>query len=268
MKRLLLAAAAMAAVVTPTLSSAQPMDGARGGGREGSMREGRGGGWEGRGDGGRRGAARPAEAAPPAQAAPAPAPAPRADRQAGQGRWSGRGDGGGRDWNQDRNRGPDRAGPDNRQRWDQGQRRDRDDGWTNNRGPDRPNVRPNDRWDSRGSWADRDDRRRYQSGGQRWSRSDRDWWRGRSDFRGYTGVRAGFWFAPSYGYYPVDPVYFGRTWRVGDYVPGAYRRYVVLDPFVYGLDWPPPGFDWIYLGNDIVLMDPVGRIAEVLRGVF
>jgi Ni/Co efflux regulator RcnB len=104
---------------------------------------------------------------------------------------------------------------------------------------------------------------------QRWSRGNRDWWRGRSDFRGYSGLRAGFWFAPGYGYIRSDPRYARHIWRRGEYVPSAYRRYYVPDPYLYGLRAAPPGYRWVYLDNDVVLMSlATGLIADALLDIF
>lgn len=102
-----------------------------------------------------------------------------------------------------------------------------------------------------------------------WSRNDPNWWRGRPEFRGYTGPRAGFWFFPNYGYIRPEPRFYGYSWRRGDLVPQAYWRYTVVDPYLYGLGWPPPGAQWVYLGRDIVLMDVrTGRIRDVVVGAF
>jgi len=134
-----------------------------------------------------------------------------------------------------------------------------------------------DRRDDRRDYRDgrRDDRRDYRDGrrdyrpDQRWSRGNRDWWRGRPEFRGYNGVRAGYWFAPGHGYVRADPRYARRAWRRGDYVPPAYRRYYVPDPYIYGLRAPPPGHRWVYLDNNVVLMSlATGLIADALLGVF
>ena len=54
----------------------------------------------------------------------------------------------------------------------------------------------------------REDRREFRQE-RRWDRSDRNWWRGRVDFRDYRGSRNGYWYAPGYGYYRVEPRYYG-----------------------------------------------------------
>ena len=113
-----------------------------------------------------------------------------------------------------------------------------------------------------------EDRRDYRQA-QRWDRGNRNWWRGRSEFRGYNGARAGFWYAPGYGYVRADPRFASRQWRRGDYVPPAYRRYYVADPYFYGLRAPPPGHRYVYLGNNIVLMSlATGAIADLLMNIY
>lgn len=114
----------------------------------------------------------------------------------------------------------------------------------------------------------RDDRRDYRRE-RRWDRNDRDWWRGRSDFRDYAGLRNGYWYAPSYGYYRVEPRYYGYHWQRGHYLPAAYRHYYVRDPYVYGLRPAPRGYRYVHAGDDIVLMAiATGLIASVLYDVF
>ena len=95
--------------------------------------------------------------------------------------------------------------------------------------------------DRRDYWAERrDDRRDWRN--DRWDRNNSNWWRGRSDFRGYNGPRAGYWYAPSYGYYRVEPRYSNYRWRTGGYLPYQYRNYYVRDPNVYGLREAPRGY--------------------------
>ena len=112
---------------------------------------------------------------------------------------------------------------------------------------------------------DRQDFRRE----QRWDRSNRDWWRGRNDFRDYRGARNGYWYAPSYGYYRVEPRYYGQRWQRGSYLPSAYRSYYVRDPYAYNLRPAPRGYRYVHAGNDIVLIAiATGLIASVLSGVY
>lgn len=114
----------------------------------------------------------------------------------------------------------------------------------------------------------RQDRRDYRRD-QRWDRNNRDWWRGRGDFRDYRGARSGYWYAPSYGYYRVEPRYQSYRWQRGHYLPHAYRSYYVRDPYAYGLRQAPRGYRYVHAGNDIVLVAvATGLIASVLSGVF
>jgi Ni/Co efflux regulator RcnB len=89
-----------------------------------------------------------------------------------------------------------------------------------------------------------------------------DAWRGRPEWRGYGGPRAGYWYAPGYGYRPVAR---GFEWRRGGYVPAAYRGYYVQDPVYYHLAAAPRGYRWVYGNDDFVLMAlGTGMIASVV----
>jgi Ni/Co efflux regulator RcnB len=127
-----------------------------------------------------------------------------------------------------------------------------------------------DRRDDRREWRqDRRDDRRDARQAQRWNRNDRNWYRGRSDFRDYRGYRNGYWYAPSYGYYRVDPRYANYRWQRGGYLPSAYRGYYVRDPYVYGLRPAPRGYAYVHAGSDIVMIAvATGLIASVLSGVY
>lgn len=134
---------------------------------------------------------------------------------------------------------------------------------------DRREWRQDNRNDRR-EWRQdrRDDRRDYRQD-QRWNRNDRNWYRGRSDFNDYRGFRQGYWYAPSYGYYRVDPRYQSHHWQRGGYLPSAYRGYYVRDPYVYGLRPAPHGYRYVHAGNDILLIAvATGLIASVLSGVY
>lgn len=103
----------------------------------------------------------------------------------------------------------------------------------------------------------------------RWERGNRDWWRGRADFRDYRGARNGYWYAPGHGYYRVDPRYSSYRWRTGAYLPSAYRGYAVRDPHFYGLRPAPRGYRYVHANNDIVLIAiATGLITSVLSGVY
>ena len=114
----------------------------------------------------------------------------------------------------------------------------------------------------------RDDRQDFRRD-QRWDRNNRDWWRGRDDFRDYRGARNGYWYAPTYGYYRVEPRYYNQRWSRGGYLPSNYRGYYVRDPYTYGLRPAPRGYRYVHAGNDIVLIAiATGLIASVLSGAY
>ncbi|MGH7024887.1 MAG: RcnB family protein [Caulobacteraceae bacterium] len=91
-----------------------------------------------------------------------------------------------------------------------------------------------------------------------------NWWRGRRGFQGYEGHRNGYWFAPGWGYYQVDPRWYDFDWQVGVAVPYDLRSYVIDDPYDYGLPPAPYGAAWIFLGDQIVLIDlQSGQIIQM-----
>lgn len=140
---------------------------------------------------------------------------------------------------------------------------------------DRP--APNNRWDSHGRRPQAGpDRGRYSEFHRNWNRDnwrrdwDRgrrpDWWRHDNRFRGWSGIRVGFYFAPGYGYYSVPRSYWNRQWYVGQFLPDIFWRYRVNDYRTYGLGYPPPGTRWVYVDNSIYLIDEYdGYIVEVIR---
>ncbi len=104
---------------------------------------------------------------------------------------------------------------------------------------------------------------------QNWNRGNPNWWRGRAEFRGYAGARSGFWFRPGFGYFRVDPRWYGFNWQVGGFVPFEFRSYYVQDPYGYGLPPAPYGYAYVYLGNDIALMSmDNGAIVQVFPNVY
>jgi len=153
----------------------------------------------------------------------------------------------------------------------------RDDRW------DRRDDRRDDRWDRRDDRRDRredrserrQDRREYREFRNRfngdqwrrnWNRNHRsDWWRNDRRFRGYNGLRIGFYFAPGYGYYSVPRNYWGQRYHVGDYLPSIFWRYQLNDWRTYGLGYPPEGTRWVLVDNHIYLIDQYdGYIIDVI----
>jgi len=154
-------------------------------------------------------------------------------------------------------------------RGDRQERRDDRRDYRQDRRDDRQDYR-SERRDDRRDWrqGDYDSRRDYRQD-RRWDRNNRDWWRGRDDFRDYRGARYNQWYAPGYGYYRVEPRYYGYRWQRGAYLPSAYRSYYVRDPYVYGLRPAPYGYRYVYAGNDIVMIAIAsGLIASVLHDIF
>jgi Ni/Co efflux regulator RcnB len=104
---------------------------------------------------------------------------------------------------------------------------------------------------------------------QHWSRGDRSWWRGRAEWRDYRGERPGFWYAPGYGYYPVDRPLWGHVWRRGEYVPQAYRHRAVTDWAWFGVRAPPRGYAWVWAGKQIALVSQSsGLVLDVEEDIF
>ncbi len=132
-----------------------------------------------------------------------------------------------------------------------------------NRQDVRRDVRQDNRQDNR------QDVRQDNRQGRGWDRNDRNWWRGRAGFDRFAGRRPGFWFTPGRGYYRPDPRWIGYHWRIGGYVPGAYRSFYVEDPYFYHLRRAPYGYRYVYLDDNIVLMSlATGRIAEIVSNVY
>ncbi|HZZ30869.1 MAG TPA: RcnB family protein [Phenylobacterium sp.] len=74
---------------------------------------------------------------------------------------------------------------------------------------------------------------------------------------------AGAYRAP-YGYY-------SRAWGFGDFLPRAWfgESYWIGDFIDYGLPYPPPGYEWVRVGGDALMIDRyTGRIVQVVRGIF
>jgi Ni/Co efflux regulator RcnB len=108
-----------------------------------------------------------------------------------------------------------------------------------------------------------------QASAPHWSRGDRTWWRGRAEWRDYKGERAGFWYAPGYGYYPVERAVWGHAWRRGEYLPDSYRHRPVTDWGYFGVRAPPRGYAWVWCGRQIALVSQSsGLILDVEDDVF
>jgi Ni/Co efflux regulator RcnB len=146
-----------------------------------------------------------------------------------------------------------------------------------NRGPQAGHWNPQveqhfDRRANPGQWAQtRNDWRGAHSGWNHtviWG-SNHDWWRGRSEFRGYAGPRVGFWFIPGVGYYQAPQAYWGRHWGYGDYLPQMLWQYQVNDWADYGLPPPPWGCAWVWIDGGVALIDlSDGYVLDVEYGLW
>jgi Ni/Co efflux regulator RcnB len=196
---------------------------------------------------------------------PAPNPGNDANRQPrgdGERRWQGRDGqsqtrdqnrGGG--WDGQRREGGDRSHEGDRGRWNGGDR-ERHDG-DRNRGD-----RNNDRRD-----GDRRDGERHDGNRGGWNRDDhgRPHW----DHNRYPPVyrsthRYRHAWRPPIGFYV-------RSWGYGDILPlGWYApEYRLYDWWNYDLPAPPPGYEWVRVGYDALLVDQFdGRVVQVVRLVF
>lgn len=137
-------------------------------------------------------------------------------------------------------------------------------------GHDRRELREDQRDAHRDGYVSGRERREIQGDRAqlRYDRGRADTWRGRPEWSGWRGARAGYWYAPGYGYQRFDPRYRG-AWRRGAYVPGPYRRYFVQDWGYYGLRAPPPGYRWVYADGNFVLMAvATGLIADVILNAY
>jgi Ni/Co efflux regulator RcnB len=76
--------------------------------------------------------------------------------------------------------------------------------------------------------------------------------------------------------YRVDPYrrpygFFVRSWAFGDFLPRGWYGpgYWIDDFYDYDLPWPPPGYHWVRVGPDVLLVDDyTGRIVQVVRDLF
>lgn len=61
-----------------------------------------------------------------------------------------------------------------------------------------------------------------------------------------------------------------RVWRFGDILPSIWwsSEYRIWDWWTYDLPAPPPGYVWIRSGLDALLVDPTGRVVQVVSMIF
>lgn len=216
----------------------------------------------------------PPSAPPPAQAAPAPqaqAPAP------GGQSWQG---GGGR--RQGQQPPPTATQPDRRgagstwqgsgqrqgQGW-QGQGWQGQQGWQNN---DQNNDRRHDGRNDRNGRNDGDRNwgsQGWNNGGDRNWRPDRQS-RPRYDQRHYGQTYRSQQRYRGYAYRPPSGFYI-RSWSYGDLLPRSWwsTQYRLNDWWSYGLPIPPIGYEYVRVGDDVLLVDMFsGRVVQVIYDVF
>ena len=65
--------------------------------------------------------------------------------------------------------------------------------------------------------------------------------------------------------------FYVHVWNFGDYLPRGWyaSNYRILDWWTYDLPVPPPGYAWVRVGDDALLIDEFnGRVIQVVRYVF
>lgn len=65
--------------------------------------------------------------------------------------------------------------------------------------------------------------------------------------------------------------YYARAWGFGDFLPRPWfeRSYWLLNFLDFDLPYPPPGFVWVRVGPDAIMIDEYsGRIVQVVHGIF
>ena len=116
------------------------------------------------------------------------------------------------------------------------------------------------RGDDRRSW-DRGDNGRHR--GDRYDRGQR-WERGRYPSVYFSPYRYRYAWRPPSGYYAYN-------WSFGDFLPRNWygSGSWLSDPWRYDLPWSPPGYEWVRVGYDALLVDEyTGRVVQVVRNIF
>ena len=73
------------------------------------------------------------------------------------------------------------------------------------------------------------------------------------------------------GAYRAPYGYYARAWGFGDFLPRGWfgEDYWIGDFLDYDLPYPPPGYEWVRVGGDAIMVDRfTGRIVQVVRGIF
>jgi len=130
-------------------------------------------------------------------------------------------------------------------------------------------------------YADRQPR----DGDRHWSGNDRRWDRDGHWDRDHRGPPANWrhWergrlppvYASSHRYrigpYHTPYGWYVRSWSYGDFLPRGWFApdYWVEDFWDYDLPYPPPGFHWVRVGDDALLVDDYsGRILQIVSDIF
>jgi Ni/Co efflux regulator RcnB len=82
-----------------------------------------------------------------------------------------------------------------------------------------------------------------------------------------------FWSQNRYGAggYRAPYGYYVRNWGFGEFLPRGWygQDYWIGDFLDYDLPYPPPGYEWVRVGGDALMIDRyTGRIVQVVRGIF
>lgn len=162
----------------------------------------------------------------------------------------------------------------NGQRWNNGQGPRPGQSWQGQRNNDR------DGRDGRGDRDGRNDRDpRWNNNGSNnngWNNNGRDWRPDRNqqrprfdrrhhgqNFRSHQRYR-GYAYRPPSGFYI-------RSWSYGDLLPRSWwsTQYRLNDWWSYGLPIPPIGYEYVRVGDDVLLVDMFsGRVVQVIYDVF
>ncbi len=129
----------------------------------------------------------------------------------------------------------------------------RDRGDANRQGDPRRWDGDHNRGDNRG-WDRRDDRGRPH------------WQQGRYPqvYRSQQRYRYSGYYRPPIGFY-------SHNWAFDEFLPRGWwgPDYSLNSWWNYGLPYPPPGYDWVRVGPDALLIDEYsGRVVQVVRDIF
>ena len=167
------------------------------------------------------------------------------------------------------------------------ERHDHDHNWSDRNGPGwngqqnwngQRNANGQGNWNGQ-NWNGQQNWRNWQGQGQRYNRPEDwrgyDYWR-QSGERPHVDVRM-FQrnvFSPRHfhvGFYHPPRGWFRHRWHFGERLPRTFfiRDYWIDDFWDFGLIEPPPGYVWVRVGDDALLVDEfTGEVVEVVYGVF